>query len=333
LKKGQFRNASSWWARLTVNPGEEQRVGPSVVSIVVNYRGLEDTIGCLRSLLASECPRHEIVAVDNGSEPEEASAIRSAVGPLVHVVRSDRNLGYGGGANLGLRWAVAAGAEYAWVLNNDTSVSVDTLAKLTAAMDREPSYGAISPEIAGPTGPDAPRGVWFAGGTASLGRGITGHRHDWLPDGQMIVPTGYVTGCAMLLRCEALAAVGLFWERLFLYWEDVDLSLRLRSAGWLLGVLPGTRIYHRGHSGVVSKIAQYQYHQNAILVARRHKGRAVALAALVSLSWRVTRRLLACVLRGYRPFPVSETRGLLSGASALGRSSAAWRSDSDAGGS
>jgi GT2 family glycosyltransferase len=299
------------------------------VSVVVNYRGLEDTIGCLRSLLAAECPRHEIIAVDNGSDPEEASAIRSAVGPLVHVIRFDRNLGYGGGANLGLRWAIAAGAKYVWVLNNDTAVNVDTLAKLVAAMDSEPRYGAISPEIAGPTGPDAPRGVWFAGGTVSLRRGITGHRHDWLPDGQMIVPTGYVTGCAMLLRCEALAAAGLFWERLFLYWEDVDLSLSLRSAGWSLGVLPGARIYHRGHSGVMSELTRYHYVRSAILVARRHEGRVGALAAFVSLSWRVGRRWLACALRGYRPFPISETRGLLSGASALGRSSAAWHSDFD----
>jgi len=307
----------------------EQRVGPSVVSIVVNYRGLEDTIGCLRSLLAAECPRHEIVAVDNGSDPEEASAIRFAVGPLVHVIRSERNLGYGGGANLGLRWAIGAGAKYAWVLNNDTTVSVDALARLVAAMDHEPRYGAISPEIAAPIGPEAPRGVWFAGGTIRLRRVITGHKMDWLPDGKMIVPTDYVTGCAMLLRCEALAAVGLFWERLFLYWEDVELSLRLRSAGWPLGVLPGARICHHAHGSVVSQVAQYHYCQNAILVARRHEGRVGALSAFVWLSWRVARRWLACTLRGYRPFPIFETRGLLKGASALGRSSAALHSDSD----
>jgi len=315
---------------LTVNPATERRLDPSVVSVVVNYCGLEDTIVCLRSLLAAECPRHEIVIVDNGSEPEEASAIRSLAGPLVHVIRSDRNLGYGGGANLGLRWAIAAGARYVWVLNNDTDVSVGALGQLVEAMDREPGYGAISPEIAAPIGPEAPRGVWFAGGTIRLRRAITRHRMDWLPEGRMIVPTGYVSGCAMFLRCEALARAGLFWERLFLYWEDVELSLRLRSAGWLLGVLPGARINHRVHGSVVSQTAQYHYIQNAILVARRHEGRVGAVTAFVSLSWRVARRWLACALRGYRPFPIPETRGLLKGASALWGSSAAWDSDSAA---
>jgi GT2 family glycosyltransferase len=316
---------------LTVHTLASERDGPSIVSVVVNYRGLDDTICCLRSLLAADCPRHEIVVVDNGSQPEEASVIRSVIGPLVHVIRSERNLGYGGGANLGLTWAMDAGAKYVWVLNNDTTVNVDTLSKLVGAMDREPTYGAISPEIAAPIGPEAPSGVWFAGGTIVLRRVITRHRTDWLPAGNLIVPTGYLTGCAMLLRCEALAAVGLFWERLFLYWEDVELSLRLRSAAWSLGVLPGARIHHHVHGSVVSRIAQYHYFPNAILVARRHSGRVGAIMAFAWLSWRVARRWLASVLRGRRPFPTSETRGLLRAASALRRSFATWQSDPDVG--
>lgn len=286
---------------------------PSVVSIVVNYRGLADTRACVESLLAVEYPRHSVVVVENGSGAEEADSLAAAMPAAVHVLRSDRNLGYGGGANVGLRWAVQAGAEYAWVLNNDTTVDAGSVAELVRAMESHPRCGASSPQIEAPVGPESPRGVWYAGGEADLRRVTTSHTLDLLDTGDLLVSTGFVTGCAMFLRTRALAETGLFWERLFLYWEDVELCLRLRAAGWHLGVAPAARIRHEVHGSVGSALANYYYYRNAVLVAQRRSGARGAVRAFLALCSRAGRRWLACIIKGRRPWPTAETRGLLAG--------------------
>jgi GT2 family glycosyltransferase len=251
--------------------------------------------------------------VENGSGAEEADSLGAAMPAAVHVLRSDRNLGYGGGANVGLRWAVQTGADYAWVLNNDTTVDAGSVAELVRAMESDPRCGASSPQIEAPVGPESPRGVWYAGGETDLRRVTTSHTLDLLDTGAVLVSTGFVTGCAMFLRTRALAETGLFWERLFLYWEDVELCLRLRAGGWHLGVAPAARIRHEVHGSVGSALANYYYYRNAVLVAQRRSGARGAVRAFLALWSRAGRRWLACIIKGRRPWPTAETRGLLAG--------------------
>ena len=299
---------------------ESRRAGvndpPLVVSVVVNYRGLAETRACVESLLAVDYPVHLIVVVENGSGEIEANSLAAAMPPQVHVLRSDRNLGYGGGANVGLRWALQAGAEYAWVLNNDTTVDARSVPELVRAMESDPSCGAASPQIQAPIGPESPRGVWYAGGVADLRRVTTSHTLDLLETGALLVPVGFVSGCAMFLRTCALTDAGMFWERLFLYWEDVELSFRLRAAGWQLSVAPAARIWHAVHGSVGSSVANYYYYRNAILVANRHLRRRGVARAFWSLSLRALRRCAASLLKRDGPFPFAETRGLIAGGAA-----------------
>ena len=285
----------------------------TVVSVVINFRGLADTTRCVEALLTSTYQAHRVVVVDNGSGNADADVIASRFGQRIELLRAPRNLGYGGGANLGIRWAIRQHAAYVWVLNNDTVIMADAIDHLVRAMETNPRLGATSPEIDAPIGPEAPAGVWYAGGTFDLARAETHHVLRTLGRGPAVVATGYVTGCAMFLRCEALADVGLFWERLFLYWEDVDLSLRLRGAGWGLGVVPSATITHFAHGSVRSDVAERYYFRNAILVARRHGSRRVVGRALTSLVVRLARRWGSALLRR-RSMPHAETLGLLAGA-------------------
>ena len=286
---------------------------PMVVSVVVNYRGLAATRVCVESLLAVDYPRHSVVVVENGSGEAEADALVAAMPAGVRVLRSDTNLGYGGGANVGLRWAMEAGADYVWVLNNDTTVDELSVVDLVRAMASDPSCGAASPQIEAAIGPESPRGVWYAGGAADLRRATTSHTLDLLESADPLVPTGFVNGCAMFLRSRALVETGLFWERLFLYWEDVELSLRLREAGWHLGVAPAARIQHAVHGSVRPAVAGYYYYRNAVVVARRHLGPRGGAQAFLALWSRAGRRWLACIVKGRRPWPMAETRGLAAG--------------------
>jgi len=290
---------------------------PIVVSIVVNFRGLAETRACLASLLAVDYPAHEIVVVDNASEGGDAAALQAEFDGRVRVIASERNVGYGGAANLGLRAAIDRGAAYAWVLNNDTLFARGSVAALVEAMESDPAYGAASPVIDAPVGPEAPGGIWYAGGTANAARASARHVLEPIDPTPGIVPTGFVTGCAMFIRVAALDRVGLFWPELFLYWEDVDLSYRFVAAGWRLGVVPLARITHLVHGSVHSELATYYFYRNALLVAQRHGHTRGAARAILALTTRAARRWAACTIKGLRPFPTAETRGLLAGMKAL----------------
>jgi GT2 family glycosyltransferase len=300
--------------------GEESP--PLVVSVVVNYRGLADTQTCVESLLAVDYSRHSVVVVENGSGEVEGDALAAALPAEVRVLRLDTNLGYGGGANVGLRWALKAGAEYVWVLNNDTTVDARSVVELVRAMESDLLCGAASPQIEAPLGPESPRGVWYAGGAFDLRRVTTSHTLDLLETDALLVPTGFASGCAMFLRARALAEAGPFWAELFLYWEDVELSFRLRAAGWHVAVAPAARIRHAVHGSVGSAVANYYYYRNAVLVAQRQSGSRGGARAFLALWSRAGRRWLACFIKGRRPWPTAETRGLLAGVVAVLRGDA-----------
>ncbi len=301
-----------------VTPGVlKEETAPLVVSVVINYHGLEQTRGCVASLLAADYPSHSIVVVDNASGSIEVDRLREVFGPSIEIICSERNLGYGGGANLGLEWARRAGATYAWVLNNDTEIDPKSVPELVEAMERETDYGILSPQIDAPVGPESPFGVWYAGGEADLTKGTAVHKVVPSSSSLAVVPTGYVTGCAMFLRLRALDQTGLFWEPLFLYWEDVDLSFRMRRAGWRLGVVPAARVVHLVHGSVQSKAARYYDYRNAILVANRHLHRRGAAQAFLSLAYRALRRCAASLLKHDGPLPLAETRGLIVGAATV----------------
>jgi len=287
------------------------------VSIVINHRGLDQTRVCVDSLLAMDYPNHSIVIVDSGSGSAEVDSLRGAFGDAAEIIDAQRNLGYGGGANLGLEWSRRVGATYAWVLNNDTVVDSHAVFELVKAMEREAGYGILSPQIDAPIGPESPFGVWYAGGQVNLAKGVAEHEVVPISPPLGVKLTGYVTGCAMFLRCRALEQTGLFWEPLFLYWEDVDLSLRMLRAGWRLGVVPAARVVHLVHGSVQSKTARYYDYRNAILVADRHLRRKGVARAFLTLANRALRRCAASLLKHDGPLPVAETRGLVAAAAVV----------------
>jgi GT2 family glycosyltransferase len=197
------------------------------------------------------------------------------------------------------------------VLNNDTTVDPICIGVLVGAMESNANFGVLSPQISAPIGREAPSGIWFAGGSVDLEKGRTRHSVARLT-GESIVSTGYVTGCAMFIRAGALAGTGLFCEPLFLFWEDVDLSLRMHRAGWELGVVPNALIHHRIHGSIVSRTAEYYYFRNALLIVRGFGSRSALVTGPCYLTYELTRRWARAFLRR-RPAPTTATRGLLVG--------------------
>lgn len=218
---------------------------PRVTVVVLNWNGLGDTLECLESLAGLDYPRYRVLVVDNGSTDGSPVAIRQRF-PDVEVIETGENLGYAGGNNVGLRYALAQGADYVLLLNNDTVVAPDMLRWLVEAAEKDPRVGVAGPMI---YYHDQPEVVWSVGGGIDWRRGQT-----WMigldePDdgrfGTEPREVDFITGCAMLVRAAALREAGLLDERFFLYYEEVEWCVRIRRAGYRIIHVPAAKMWHK----------------------------------------------------------------------------------------
>ena len=225
-------------------------VTPPTVAIVLNWNGEHDTMACLDSLVLQRGADFAILLVDNASADGSGARLH-ALYPGVHYLQTGSNLGYAGGNNRGIAWALGRGARWVLIVNNDTVAEPDCVRRLLAAAQSCECVGALAPLI---VRFDAPERIWFAGGTFSRLRALGRHDHEGrlvtdivrdAGDGEGWRQCSFLTGCCMLLRADALEAVGTFREDFFAYVEDVELSLRLARAGWQLGWVPDARMAHR----------------------------------------------------------------------------------------
>ncbi|MCX7626737.1 MAG: glycosyltransferase family 2 protein [Candidatus Sumerlaeaceae bacterium] len=218
---------------------------PYVVVVIVNYNGATVLEECLRSLERSTYKHYDVIVVDNASTDNSIAMVERDF-PAVQLLTLDSNTGFAGGNNAGIQVAMARGADYIFVLNNDTTVHADCIAKLVERIEESPKIGAVSPLILFTNPADR---IWSAGGSYNLWYGTARHfglrRRAESTRWKQVRPISFATGCAVLYRCEALKEVGTFDESLFMYAEDSDLSYRLRKAGWLLVFEPQALVWHK----------------------------------------------------------------------------------------
>lgn len=231
-------------------PSTTAVVSERVVVVVLNWNEENDTAACLESILAQRGVALEVLLVDNASADGSGERLSRRF-PTIAYLQTGANLGYTGGNNRGIEWARARGAAWVVVVNNDTIADPDCVHRLLAAASSDDRLAALAPLI---VRYDDPARIWFAGGRFARARAIGVHDHE----GAFVEPTlrrvadagtwrqcTFLTGCCLLLRLEALHDVGTFQEDFFAYGEDVDLSLRLRGAGWRIGWVPRARLAHR----------------------------------------------------------------------------------------
>lgn len=268
--------------------------------VILNWNGLEETLDCLDSLAALPADRAEILVIDNGSVQDPTAEIAHRF-PAVRVERLPRNLGFAGGCNVGIERALAAGAPAVLLLNNDTTVSPGFLDPLLARLEAEPTLGIVAPLICES---DAPDRIWYAGATIDLARGSVEHRLLGAARGEAPATpyeTGFATGCCMLLSATLLREVGPFDERFFAYYEDADLSLRARHAGFGIACVPESVILHKEsastrkglQAGSTSPLKHFLMTRNRITLVRKHGSPAERLAFLTLVLPAVTLYYLA----------------------------------------
>lgn len=219
-------------------------MAPKVLVVVLAYNRVELTLACLTSLARREYEQSDVLLVDNGSRDGTPAAARAHF-PGVGVIETGANLGYAGGNNVGLRYALERGYDYALLLNNDTEVAPDCLHELVAVAEADPAIGLAGPTI---TYFDRPDTIWSAGGTLDRRRGSSTMRGLNQPlEAQSSEPAevDFLTGCALLCKRPVLERAGLLDERFFLYYEDAEWCVRARRAGFRVVHAPRARVLHK----------------------------------------------------------------------------------------
>jgi len=253
-----------------------------VAVIVLNWNGLEDTRACLASLTAQTYPQLCVTVVDNASEDGSGAILAREFPAFTHIANA-QNLGFTGGNNAAMERAIAHGAAFVLLLNNDATLAPDAVACLVATAQADLRAGMIGPKIFYADPPDL---LWYAGGAINFGERFPfRHTGDGEPDrGQYDAPgpTDFVTGCCLLARTETIRAVGLLDPAFGYYGEDLDWCLRARRAGWHLLYEPRARAWHRiSRSMTRGSVQRFYYaYRNAALIARRHLAPGPAIAAV-----------------------------------------------------
>ncbi|HEX3623422.1 MAG TPA: glycosyltransferase [Acidimicrobiales bacterium] len=255
-------------------------IRPGLVSVVlVNFRGADDTITCLRSFADVDWPADalELLVVDNASGDGSAARIREAV-PGATVVESDTNGGFSGGCNLG---AAHARGEFLAFLNNDARPGAGWISAAVDALTREANVAAVASKVLDWEGE---RIDYVDGSLTWYGMGYK--RECELPDtGEWDKPRDvlFATGAAMFVRADVYRAVDGFDDRYFMFYEDVDLGWRLNLLGWRVRYVPTSVAYHRHHASMKSYGAwreHYLLERNALFSLYKNLGDDLLAKAL-----------------------------------------------------
>ena len=215
-----------------------------VFILILNWNGWQDTIECVHSCENLIYPNFTIMVIDNGSEDESLQQLQAAL-PSHEIIATGENLGFAGGNNVGIRHALEKGADYIWLLNNDTTVDPAALTELVKTAEDDEQTGIVGSKILTYTDPDT---LHFAGGKVNLNTGETKHLGAWEKDERQfddIKEVDYVTGCSLLVKRAVIEKIGLMPEEYFLYYEETDWCLSARNAGFIVRMTPNSKVFHK----------------------------------------------------------------------------------------
>jgi len=297
----------------TVNrPSISRANNPLVYIVILNWNRRDDTAECLRSVSGLAYPRFRTLVVDNASTDGTLAAIHSLFDD-VETVANERNLGFAAGNNVGIRHALAHGADYALLLNNDVVVDKRLLDELVAVGESRPDAGIIVPKIYY-FGED--KRIWSAGAQwRSFPPRVTmiGLGQEDGPAFNSRRELDYATGCAMLIRRKVLEEVGLLDPDFFMYQEDYEFSYRIRQAGYKIVYVPDAILWHKvsTSTGERSPEKWYLWARSVVILYRKlyHHFFAAPLACFVI--WIILRELGKRDIQFVRPLAQGLRDGLL----------------------
>lgn len=232
---------------------------PKILILILNWNGKKDTLECLASLSAvNPSPLFSVLVVDNGSQDDSVEAIRASF-PEIPILETKENLGFAGGNNVGIRWALKKSFEWILLLNNDTIVAPDLIEQLIKAAKEKPSARILGAKIfryhdqeridhlGGFWNPDTATHISYAS--------------DQIDDGSYdeMKQIDYVSGCALFMHRSVPETIGLLEERFFLLWEESDFCKRALKAGFEIWTAPKAKIWHKVSASFIGGKAHMHY--------------------------------------------------------------------------
>jgi len=217
---------------------------PLVIVVILNTNRRDDTLECLASLAQSTYSNYEIIVLDNHSSDGSVQAIGDAW-PEVEILALSENRGYAGNNNVGIKAALGQGADWVFVLNEDTVVDPDCLAELVRVGERDEGIGIVGPMVyhhSEPTVIQSAGGkfgpywdsIHIARDEPDLGELREPHAVDW------------ISGCGILVRRKVVEQVGMIDERYFYFWEETEWCLRAGKGRWQVVHAPRAKMWHKG---------------------------------------------------------------------------------------
>ncbi len=245
---------------------------PKVFAIVLNWNGYYDSKNCLNSLLGVDYKNLEIVLVDNSSTDDSYQKLIEEFNGI-HFTKTDFNGGYAYGMNWGIKFAKQKSSDYYLILNNDTIFDKKFLAEMISIAELDHNIGIVSPKVGYIQEPEK---LYCGGGKLSffLCGGIS--MYQGKPIEKFALEDRFLSmaeGCCMLIKKDVIENVGYFNEKYFLYFEEVDFSIKVRKT-YKIAFASKANIYHRGGAGIgwanYSSTYYYYYTRNRFLLFKEH---------------------------------------------------------------
>lgn len=218
---------------------------PKIFIIILNWNRFKDIAECLESVRKTDYPNYDIIVVDNASVDGSVEKVKELF-PEIILIKNNENLGFAGGNNVGMKYAINNGADYVWLLNNDTVVTKDTLTNLILTGERIPDVGLLSPMIYDSIRKDV---VQYYGSLLDRRKFVQKKINDIKRFSLLDRNDSYLWGTALLIKRKVIEAIGYLNEDLFAYWEDADYSIRALKTGFYNKIEPKAIIFHRHHAG------------------------------------------------------------------------------------
>ena len=249
--------------------------------LILTWNRRDDVLRCAASLERLTYPNYLPVVIDNASADDTVDALRARF-PHLTILRNDANLGYAGGNNVGLRWALDHGADYMLLINSDTEVTPDMIGAMVRIAESDPRIAVVGCRN---LLMEDPARLWGAYGVLTYGPFVVRAAGEGAADGpvwRQQRDVDWVIGNGYLWRRSALEAIGLLDESFFGYHEDVDWCLRARAAGFRVVYAGTAAIIHKGGSSSAPDQARqfpvgYFLGRNGVRVVRKHASPARAL--------------------------------------------------------
>lgn len=219
----------------------------SVAVVILNWNNFSDTMECVSSIPKYDEIEVSVVVVDNGSTDNSLELLRSSLSSSIFLLESGVNGGFGHGNNIGIQFALSLNVDFVWLLNNDTLVERDTILNLIKKMLLNNSIGALGSKIFYNDNRDS---IQCYGGGPVDRIFLRSSMFQSIVDDSKIE---FITGTSVFIRAEILKEMFGFRSEYFMYWEDVDMSIKIRQLGWRLGVAEDSVVYHKESASFKNK--------------------------------------------------------------------------------